>query len=202
MRMFVAVDLSDEARQAIAREQSRIAAALGRAQDSLKLVRPEHLHLTLLFLGEVQEARVPAVVEAMNTAVDLTAFALAFGGTRVFPPHGAPRVLWMGVIKGAAPLTNLQSEIAERTRRLGIAFDERPFHPHLTLGRWRKSRRGRTTPLVGEGGALHRSGEIASMRVTRAIMFRSRLSSAGPTYTVLAHANLTANNEQGLGAGD
>jgi RNA 2',3'-cyclic 3'-phosphodiesterase len=190
MRLFVAVDLPEEAKRAIAAEQKLIAAPLVGSGDSLKLVAPEQMHLTLLFLGEVQEARVPAVIEAMNTAVDLPAFDMAFGGAGVFPARGAPRVLWMGVTAGAAPLTTLQREIAERIRGLGIAFDDRPFHPHLTLGRWRESRGGRGG--AGRFATARRgSGAIAGVHVTRATLYQSRLSSFGPAYTAQAHATLT-----------
>jgi 2'-5' RNA ligase len=189
MRLFIAADLSDEAKQAIAAEQKRIAVALGRSGDSVKLVRPGQMHLTLLFLGEVPEAREPAVVETMNIPVDRPAFEIAFGGAGVFPPRGAPRVLWIGVTTGAAPLTNLQSEIAGRIRRLGIEFNDRPFHPHLTIGRWRESRgSGRR-----DGGALRGSGTVTTVRVTRATLYQSQLSSSGPAYTALAHANLSDN---------
>jgi RNA 2',3'-cyclic 3'-phosphodiesterase len=187
MRLFVAVDLPDETKRVIAAEQKRIAAPVITSGGSLKLVAPAQMHLTLLFLGEVQEARVPAVTEAMNTAVDVPAFDLALGGVGVFPPRGAPRVLWMGVTMGAAPLTSLQRAIAERIRRLDIAFDDRPFHPHLTLGRWRESR--------GSGRGTVRSAaevaEITRLRVTCATLYQSRLASSGPAYTALAHANLS-----------
>jgi 2'-5' RNA ligase len=189
MRLFVAVDLPEETRREIAARQKLIAAPLVRSGGSLKLVAPEQMHLTLLFLGGVQEARVPAATEVMNTGVDLPAFDMAFGGAGVFPRRGAPRVLWMGVTAGAAPLTSLQREIAERIRRLGIAFDDRPFHPHLTLGRWRESR-GSANAV-----ALHEVGEIASMRVTRATLYQSRLSASGPAYTPLAHATLSKDGE-------
>jgi RNA 2',3'-cyclic 3'-phosphodiesterase len=185
MRLFVAVDLPEETRREIAARQKLIAAPLVRSGGSLKLVAPEQMHLTLLFLGEVQEARVPAAIETMNTAVDLPAFDMAFGGAGVFPPRGAPRVLWIGVTVGAASLTSLQREFAERIRRLGIAFDDRPFHPHLTLGRWRESR-GKAKAV-----ALDEVAEITSMRVTRATLYQSRLSASGPAYTALAHATLT-----------
>jgi 2'-5' RNA ligase len=186
MRLFVAMDLPDEARRAIAAEQKRIAAALANSGDSLKLVKPEQMHLTLLFLGEVQEARVSAVVAAMNTAVDVTAFEIAFGGAGVFPPRGAPRALWIGVTAGAAALTHLQSAIVERIRSLAIALDDRPFHAHLTLARWRESRSSDRANAL----AAAPRGEIARVRVDRATLYHSRLSSAGPTYTPLAHATL------------
>jgi 2'-5' RNA ligase len=192
MRLFVAVDLPEETMRVIAAEQKLIAAPLVRSGGSLKLVAPERMHLTLLFLGEVQEARVPDVIAAMNTAVDRPAFDMAFGGAGVFPPRGAPRVLWMGVTVGAEPLVSLQKEIAERIRGLGIAFDDRPFHPHLTLGRWRESRNVRAARRIrGEGGPSRGSGVVVGVRVTRATLYQSRLSPSGPAYTALAHATLT-----------
>jgi 2'-5' RNA ligase len=109
-------------------------------------------------------------------------------------------VLWVGIAEGAASLERLQHDIVERVRAVGIAFDDRPFHPHLTLGRWRgddrkrSSAERRSTPerLRREVATLDRSDRIASVRVTRATLYQSRLSSSGPAYTALAHATLTA----------
>lgn len=186
MRLFVAVDLSDEARQAMAAEQKRIAAALAGRQTSLKWVRPEHMHLTLVFLGSVDVARAPAIVEAMSRDVDGPPFDMVFDGVGVFPPHGEPRVLWTGVRQGAAELVSLHRELGQRAAALGIALEERSFHPHLTLGRWRESRRqDRERALAAEG-----RDSIARVPVQRATLYESRLSPSGPTYAALAHANL------------
>ena len=187
MRLFVAVDLSEEARQAMAAEQRRIAAALARGQTSLKWVRPEHMHLTLVFLGSVDEARVPAVIDALGRDVHTAPFDMVFDGVGAFPPRGAPRVLWTGVTEGAAQLVVLQRDVGQRAAALGIALEDRPFNPHLTLGRWRESRpRDRERALASEG-----LGAMARVRVERATLYESRLSPSGPTYTALAHANLT-----------
>jgi 2'-5' RNA ligase len=189
MRLFVAVDLPDEARQAIGVHQKLIADTLSKSREGLKLVDPARMHLTLVFLGE----------ESMNAPVSVAPFDMAFGGVGVFPPRGRARVLWIGLTEGADLLARLQHDIAERIRVVGIAFDDRPFHPHLTLGRWRDADRRRTsatrrgTPerLRREATALDRSG-IARVRVTRATLYQSRLSSSGAAYTALAHATLTA----------
>jgi len=200
MRLFVAVDLSDEAREAIAVLQKLLAGPLSKSKEGLKLVEPSRMHLTLLFIGEARDERVPAIVESMNAPAGLPPFDVTFGGVGVFPPRGAPRVLWVGIAEGAASLERLQHDIVERVRAVGIAFDDRPFHPHLTLGRWRgddrkrSSAERRSTPerLRREVATLDRSDRIASVRVTRATLYQSRLSSSGPAYTALAHATLTA----------
>jgi 2'-5' RNA ligase len=198
MRLFVAVDLPDEARQAIAVRQKLWAGPLSKSRDGLKLVEPSRMHLTLLFIGEAREGSVLAIVESMNAPASMAPFDVTFGGVGVFPPRGAPRVLWIGITDGAAHLERLQREVAERVRAAGIAFDDRPFHPHLTLGRWRGAERRRSsavrrsTPerLRPELAVLDRADRIACVRVTRATLYQSRLSSSGPAYTALAHANL------------
>jgi 2'-5' RNA ligase len=199
MRLFVAVDLPDEARQAIAVRQKLWTGPLSKSRDGLKLVEPSRMHLTLLFIGEAREGAVPAIVESMSAPASMAPFDVTLGGVGVFPPRGAPRVLWIGIADGAAQLERLQHEIAERVRAAGIAFDDRPFHPHLTVGRWRGAerrrsaavRRGAPERLRREVAALGRSDRIACIKVTRATLYQSRLSSSGPAYTALAHANLS-----------
>ncbi|MBI3493695.1 MAG: RNA 2',3'-cyclic phosphodiesterase, partial [Acidobacteria bacterium] len=121
MRLFVAVDLTDEARRAVAAEQKRLVAGLGAAADSIRWVQPDQMHLTLVFLGEVDDARVPAVVEMCHRPLDTRPFELEFAGIGVFPPRGAPRALWIGVGDGTEYLVALQRNVAARTKNSGFA---------------------------------------------------------------------------------
>lgn len=187
MRLFVAVDLSEDARQAIAAEQKRIAAALAGTKARLTWVRSEHLHVTLVFLGEIEDARAPSVVDAIGCDVDAPAFDVTFAGAGVFPPHRAPRALWIGVGAGASELIALRRELAQRVARLGIEMEDRPFSPHLTLGRWRTSRSSDGRRALAAAG----QGAIARTRVAAATLYESHLSSSGPAYTPRARANLT-----------
>jgi len=188
MRLFIAVDLSEEAREAMAAEQKRIAAALGGTKTSLhpKWVRPEHAHLTLVFLGNVDASRVPAVVEAVGGDVDLAPFDMVLEGAGAFPPRGAPRVLWIGTTTGATELTVLQRLLSSRLAGLGVELETRPFHPHLTLGRWRESRPSDRDHAL----AAARPGAIARVHVRYATLYESRLSSSGAAYSALTRANL------------
>jgi 2'-5' RNA ligase len=187
MRLFVAVDLSAEAREAIATQQKRIAAAMAASKSSMKWVKPEQAHLTLVFLGNVDAFRAAAVIETVARNVDLAPFDMVLDGVGVFPPRGAPRVLWVGVDGGAQEVTVLQREMASRVGGLGIALDDRPFSPHLTIGRWRESRPPDRDRAIGAA----RQGVLARVHVESATLYESRLSSAGPSYTALARANLT-----------
>ena len=187
MRLFIAIDL-DDARSAIADEQRRLKAALDDSRSAIKWVRPDHMHLTLVFLGEVPEARAPAIVEAIGQPVAQPPFDLEFGGIGVFPPRGAPNVLWVGAAAGEAGSIQLQRELADRVQRLGIALERRPFHPHLTLARWKTSRGADRARALAAG----RDRPIATVHVDHATLYQSRLSPTGPTYTPLARATLSA----------
>jgi len=95
--------------------------------------------------------------------------------------------LWIGVTDGADPLSGVQRAIAGRIGALGIALEDRPFRPHLTLARWRGARASDRERAL----SVQARGVVARSRVDRAALFQSRLSPAGPTYTALAHATLT-----------
>ncbi len=194
MRLFVAADLPDSAREAIAAEQRRLGSALGEKErepfkraNALKWVKPEHSHLTLVFLGDVEDARVPSVVDTLGHHVDMAPFEIVFEGLGAFPPRGAPRVLWIGVAAGANALIDLQRELARRIAVLGIPIEDRPFHPHLTLARWRESRSTDRQRALAHAP----TGAIARARIAGATLYQSRLSPAGPIYTALARATLS-----------
>jgi 2'-5' RNA ligase len=191
MRLFIAIDLSDEAREAIVAEQKRIAAALGGTKTSLKWVKADHAHLTLVFLGHVDAGRAAAVVEAVGGDVDIGPFDIVLDGVGVFPPRGAPRVLWIGTTTGATGLVALARELSTRVAGLGVELEARPFHPHLTLGRWRESRPSDRARAL----AAARPGAIARVHISYATLYESKLSPSGAAYTPLTRANLTPRTE-------
>lgn len=188
MRLFVAADLDDRARQAIAAAQKRIGTSLGDAsRSSLRWIRPEHTHLTLAFLGEITEPQVPQIVAAVSPQIPVPPFTAVFDSLGVFPPRGAPRVLWAGVGAGARELIELQREVADRLERTGVRLERRPYQPHLTLGRWRTSRPADARRAL----AADRHATIARAMVDRVTLYQSRLAPSGPSYFALARANLT-----------
>ena len=185
MRLFTAIDLAEKARAAIAEEQERIVAAFGDAARSLRLVRAEHMHLTLVFVGEVADARAGSIVEAMTPSIRLAPFELVFGGVGVVPSHGAPRVLWLGVLEGSREAIEVHAQVLRRLGAAGVPLEDRAFRPHLTLARWRDSRRS-TRPQFPESAPA-----VTRTKVEAVTLYQSRVSSAGPSYTALARAPLT-----------
>jgi RNA 2',3'-cyclic 3'-phosphodiesterase len=187
VRLFAAIDLSPETQDAMAAEQKRIAASLGASAAPLKWVRPDHAHLTLVFLGEVDAAAVPLLVDTFGLDVAVPPFDIVFSGIGVFPARGAPRVLWIGIGAGGSPLSTVQIALTARVSARGIPIEARDFHPHLTLARWTRSRPSDRHRALAAG----RPGAVARQRVEWATLYESRLSSSGATYVPLTRANLT-----------
>ena len=133
MRLFIAALIPDTVRAALsaAREQLQRAAT----DRALRWVAPENYHITLLFLGEQDVARIPAIIEAMETArAGVAPFEIAVRGLGVFPNWNRPNVLWAGVSEGGALLTQLANALE---RALLDAPSGKPFHPHITLARFK-----------------------------------------------------------------
>jgi 2'-5' RNA ligase len=186
LRLFVAIDLDDIARQAIAQAQRRMAGIL-QTDRSMKWVSPTHMHLTLAFLGEMADPAVPAIVDALSPNIDARPFGAVFQRLGVFPPHGAPRVLWLGVADGASEVIETQRVVARRAAQAGVPLEERPFHPHLTLGRWRSSCRDDARRALSAAP----NTPIARVTVDHVTLYESRPTPAGPVHTVVARATLT-----------
>jgi 2'-5' RNA ligase len=187
--------LTDETRREIAAEQARVAAGLRDAPGRLRWSRPDQMHMTVVFIGAVAGDDVGRVVDAVGAPVQQDAFEIGFSSLGVFPPRGAPRVLWLGVDEGEDALNELHDIITSRLRASGVAFDDKPFHPHLTLARWRDSRPA-DRRAVAALAARKPSRRVARMPVTQVSLYESRAAvgpgtaGAGPTYTPLAHAPL------------
>ena len=188
--MFVAIELDDRIKAGLPSVASAFALrapARQAAEQLLKFVNLQQAHLTLMFLGEVASPQSDRIVAAMQLPIDGVApFSLAFGGMGIFPPRGAPRVLWLGLAEGEREVIALQRIVARRLEALGIQLEDRVFHPHLTLGRWRQSRPSDRPSLQSDG----RTASTEGMTVDRVTLYESRLSSKGPTHIALARAPL------------
>jgi 2'-5' RNA ligase len=128
-RLFVAIDLPEETRKAIDRLREPLSGA--------RWVPTDQLHLTLRFLGEVDEATL-GTVQAGLGMVQAERFTLQVRGVGHFPPRRPPRVLWVG-LDGGAPLLDLQRQVEAVVQAAGLPAEERPFSPHITLARFREA---------------------------------------------------------------
>jgi 2'-5' RNA ligase len=183
VRLFVAVDigrvLSAQAAELSHELQRRAAEAAPRAK--ITWVPADRLHLTVRFIGEVDDEKAAAVCEALSAPLGAAAFDLTLGGAGAFPKGGSPRVLWVGVTQGREELLAIEQEVTSRLASLGIPEEERAYSPHLTLARVREPAGLRTACLL-EGLTDHGVGTVHIDAIT---LFQSKLSPKGPTYTPL-----------------
>ena len=129
MRIFIALDIPAEVRARLTEYMERARAL---APDA-RWARVEGLHVTLKFVGEISDARLPEMKTAL-ASVKAAPFAVRFGGVGFFPNAKAARVFWAGV-EGGDELPRLASAVDAALAKLGIAREEKPYHPHLTLAR-------------------------------------------------------------------
>jgi RNA 2',3'-cyclic 3'-phosphodiesterase len=185
MRIFIALDIPGEIR---AHMLEYIKRARALAPDA-RWARPEGLHATLKFIGEVSDARVEEVKAAL-AAVKTTPFAVAFEDVGFFPTAKSPRVFWIGV-KGGEELARLAALIDDATHRLGIAKEERAYSPHLTLARSGSGPGGQhqLKPLATllYDGAPPRFG---TMTAREFFLYRSQPQRGGSKYTKLQRFEL------------
>lgn len=137
MRLFVASSFEPSfvASLKAAADYARSAAPKG----AVKWVEPENFHLTYAFLGDLGPAAAEAAKKGIEDGLSgLKAFTLSLGGFGVFPSARRPRVLWIGIGEGAAPLRELAGKLAEGLAAAGLIFENR-FEPHVTLGRVQES---------------------------------------------------------------
>lgn len=183
IRSFICIVLPEELKAKIAELQS----GLKREPVDVSWTKPENVHLTLKFLGEVEEARLEQVKEAVNQAAQAHArFELIAHGCGVFPSEKNPRVLWVGLKDESGALQPLVQKIEERLGAVGFAEEDRPFRAHLTIGRVRSGRNARelAQKLIATNFPAHR------ITVERLVLMRSDLKPTGAVYTPLHSAEL------------
>ncbi|MBI2832848.1 MAG: RNA 2',3'-cyclic phosphodiesterase [Acidobacteria bacterium] len=190
MRLFVAVDVSEDARRTavgVTRRLTRDLEKLGVGRD-IKWVPAENLHLTLQFIGPVDEERGAAIETAMREPLATGAFELGLNGAGAFPPSGAPRVIWIGISSGMPELQALHADVEARLAPFGIETEQRAFAAHLTLARFRQP-----SP---RGADIRRLLSDMPVRaepwtVDRVTLYESKLSPKGPKYLPVRYTVLS-----------
>jgi len=202
MRLFVALDISDEVRRRAQKVMDRLERQLSppdrggsRRPSPLRWVSAERLHLTLEFIGEVGDPIAEEIEARLAAPYPIAPFEIALGGVGVFPPAGGPRVVWIGVVKGASRVGEVQAETVRRLQGLPLRADERPFAAHLTLGRFRETA-ARYRHRLEE---LHRA-DAGRCTIDHVTLYQSRLSLRGPTYVPRVQAPLSGHEPAGLTA--
>jgi 2'-5' RNA ligase len=199
-RTFIAIELPASIRQDIRQHIDRLRQAFPDVRASWS--REDNLHLTLKFLGDVSVSLIPTLSAACAQASrQLEPFELVVKGSGIFPTHGRPKVLWVGVQgkepdsasasvaltdDSQSPLMLLHASVEEACAAAGFAREPRPYHPHLTIARLRESK---DAPGLAE---QHRQIGFPprAFTVSEIVLFRSELSSKGSKHTALSRHQL------------
>jgi 2'-5' RNA ligase len=185
IRSFVAIELPDEARTALSDLQGSLKAQV--PPKTVRWVRPESIHLTLQFLGDVAPSQIEAIADALRgTCANQPPFMCQLRELGVFPNPRRPRIVWIGVTEPSGALKALQKKVTLALEPLGFEPERRPFTPHLTVGR--ADRRASRPELTQLGELITHSsvGTIAQISVQHVTLMKSDLRPTGAVYTPLA----------------
>ncbi len=183
MRLFIAIGISEEVKKEIA----SLIGKLKKHDTNIKWVKPENIHLTIKFLGEVNPEKLKDIEKALSfVASRYSTFMLYSKGTGVFPHYARPRVLWVG-LNNDSHLEEIYRDINNELVSLGFEPEKRDFRPHLTIGRV-KSPKG-LTPLLKElRGYMDK--DFGKITVSEILLMKSTLKPEGAEYNVLFRASL------------
>lgn len=182
LRLFVACELPDEVRVSIGEIIDQLRERSGNA---VRWVRPEGVHITLKFLGEVPQRQLPAVKMALHEAVTRhQPFNLEFSNIGMFGGREGLRIMWVGIAGDVLRLEALVRDVNTALAVVGFQPEKRPFRPHLTLGRVRDeiSTRQRAEIEVAVG---RQEVPPSSWRTSQVSLMRSRLLPTGARYDVM-----------------
>lgn len=186
LRLFWAVNLPEDIKTGLAMLQSD----LSTVPVDIKWVEKHNLHLTVKFLGDVEEARIGEIARVVDEAVHGTGgFELRLSGLGFFPGPRRPRVIWVGVHGEVQKFHRLHRRVEECMTALGWT-DGQNFALHLTLGRLRSPQGSDLLVRRAHGIGSDREN-IGGVAVSSIDLMKSRLTSKGPVYQVLASVQLT-----------
>jgi 2'-5' RNA ligase len=189
LRSFVAIDLPEALRKALAEKSSILSSAI--APRAIRWVRLGGIHLTLKFLGDVNPTEMQSVHQViLETVPRFSPFSFSVGGFGCFPNIRRPRVIWVGVQERSGEMAALYEELEKAFAARGFEREKRRFHPHLTLGRVRRGVGQAERRVVGEVIGRVEDSSLGHVNVKEICLFRSELKPSGAVYTRLLAAQL------------
>jgi 2'-5' RNA ligase len=191
IRTFIAVEIPD----AIRIQARRLIAKLGSSPTSVRWVDVNNIHLTLKFLGDVEDVEIAGVCQAIASAVrDLEPFQLDCRGVGAFPDLDRPRTVWIGTQGGDDEMGVLHEAIEKALTPLGFPKEPRRFHPHLTIGRVRRP--GQDWKPLSQALRAQADLNLGPLPVDEVVVFSSQLNPSGPEYAALSHAPLSGRGDR------
>ena len=190
LRTFIAVEIDPSHKQKL----THLISALKSSNSDVKWVNETQIHLTLKFLGNIEESKVHEISDTLKSiANNAKEFTITLSNIGTFPNAKRPRVIWVGIDKGKTELKLLASQIETELEKLGFPKENRDFKSHLTLGRVRSPKNLQNlTKLLSEVSFQSESG----IKINKLILFQSTLTPKGAIYKKLTELTLHSCNLQ------
>lgn len=183
-RTFIAIELNDKVRF----ELSSLQSILRKSDADVKWVEPESIHLTLKFLGYIDDKKIREVENILNEVVkNIKPFSLSLKEIGAFPKLNYPKVIWVGVDEGKFQTQQIAKDLEDKLESIGIPKEGRDFHPHITLGRVRTPKNKDKLKSIIETTKFEPESKINVYHLT---LFKSQLAPQGPIHTPLFIAKI------------
>jgi 2'-5' RNA ligase len=190
-RVFCAIELPSQLLEKISAHIDRLRITVPDSPASWS--RPENVHLTLKFIGEIAQERVRDLSQAVaNAVIGFSPFEIVIKETGSFPMQGTPRVFWIDIDDHSGQLAQLQTKLEEECFRFGFQKEARAFNPHLTIARGRKPQGARALATAHK----EMSFPATEISVKALSVIRSELSSKGSNYTTISRHALAEPKNQ------
>ena len=187
MRAFIAIDLPKEIKDCLGRIEERLEAG----GADVKWVAAANIHLTLKFLGEINEQAKQSVIQTIeDTAKDRNLFSIRLSSAGAFPDIKFPRVIWIGIDNGSAEVIKIAAGLEEKIEKIGIPKETRGFTCHITLGRVKSGLNRLKLAEKIEEINRELNEKPLELLVGKITLFKSTLSPNGPVYEPLHEASL------------
>ncbi len=186
VRSFISIPVPKAGIEVLERAVKRLDSEIG---GQVRWVRPRGIHLTLKFMGDIPASTVERVLEALpEVAAAFSPFEISMSGLGVFPNSRRPRVLWAGLDGDLATLLALQIAVDQAVEKLGLPKEDRPFSPHLTLGRVRRDTNEEQSRKIGYLMSNTVLQAVPSWPVERVDLMRTELDPTGSRHYLVGSA--------------
>lgn len=192
IRSFLAFELPPDIRN----EVKRFSTEVKKTGLNASWVKPDNIHLTIIFMGDVDEKDIPAIISAIDPIVSQYGiFDISLGGMGLFPNIKRPRVIWLGLNGDIQGIASLKTDLGKPLESFGIKQEKRPFKPHLTLGRFRK-------PVIEKAFLKKIIDDYSNIpgpdgKLDELVLFKSELKPGGAVYSRIHSWPLKRNNING-----
>ena len=183
-RVFVGIDISRKFLQLI----PMLKTTVGELEGDIKWISGKNLHLTLSFLGNIDESKFEMLISNLQEVKKLRKFTLSVNGTGIFPNPSNPKVFWLGIEDGYDELSDSQSIVDKLSFEYKETQREEKFIPHITIGRINSAKKSTKIDVTTFLNAVYSPIEIPINIVN---LYESRLTPDGPRYKILAEFPLS-----------